>query len=397
MQMTASRKYGILFLLLIVRFLTGAGIDLYVPSLPAISGYFSVSDHMTQLTIGLYMLGYAVGQMFLGVLSDGIGRRRIILNSAFVFTIVSFLSVFARTIELLIFYRLLQGICIAGMTVVGRAIATDCFEGLELNKAMIYLSTSWALGPIIGPFIGGYLQHYFNWQADFYFFGIYGLFIFAYAIFAVPETNRYKQSLRPMAMLKMVATVVRHPIFICATVIPSLSYAALVVFNVVGPFIIQIGLHYSPVAYGHMALLLGVAYFSGTICNRYMIGSLQPMKIVFIGLLGVLITSVIFVVASMLIAVNIYLVLVPVFFVMFFVGFILPNMAAKCVRLFPKMAGSASAIYGSLVAGGVFLVTMFATTLHTNSPRPLAITYLVMAIITMSMFIVCNLIERIKN
>ena len=65
-----SNNFSILLSLLFIRFLTGAGIDLYVPSLPFISHSFSISKGVVQLTIGLYMLGYAVGQIFLGILSD---------------------------------------------------------------------------------------------------------------------------------------------------------------------------------------------------------------------------------------------------------------------------------------------------------------------------------------
>ena len=157
--------------------------------------------------------------------------QKIFLGSLFFYVIMSFVSVFSPSIYVLIICRFLQGIGIAGIGAVVRAIAVDCFEGKNLIKAFTYVSTSWALGPIVGPFIGGYLQHFFNWQADFYFFGLYGLFIFIYAAFTLLETNLFLQPLHPTHVIRSIKDVILNPIFLLITVILALDYAVIIIFN----------------------------------------------------------------------------------------------------------------------------------------------------------------------
>ena len=91
--------------------------------------------------------------------------------------------------------RLGQGLSVAGLGVVIRAVAKDCYSDKDLTKAMTYISTAWALGPIIGPFIGGYLQHLFNWKFNFYFYAIYGVLLCLY-IFIIKETHPTPTKLR---------------------------------------------------------------------------------------------------------------------------------------------------------------------------------------------------------
>src|SRR6185437_7591879 len=90
-KISPAQKRSIFILLFLIPFLMGCAVNLYVPSLPAITQYFNVPKHPVQLTIALYMLGYAVGQIGLGVLSDSLGRRSIFIIGGAIFTLVSFL------------------------------------------------------------------------------------------------------------------------------------------------------------------------------------------------------------------------------------------------------------------------------------------------------------------
>lgn len=108
-------KTNIMFLLFTIPFLMGICIDLYVPSLPIITDYYHTTTSLAQLTIGAYMLSYSVGQVFLGVLSDSVGRRKILLASNVFFILASFTATIALNIYILILCRFLQGLGTAGM------------------------------------------------------------------------------------------------------------------------------------------------------------------------------------------------------------------------------------------------------------------------------------------
>ena len=385
-HMTSAQKIHVMLLLSLIPFLMGTGIDLYVPSLPAIVRYFNTQNHFVQYTISFYVLGYAVGQIILGMLSDSFGRKKILIISGIVYTVISFLSALSPNIFCLISYRFLQGFAIAGPAVIARAIATDCFSGLALTKVMTYISICWALGPIIGPVIGGYLQYFFGWQASFYFFGIYGLLTFIYAAIVLAETNINLLPFHPVSLYQSLKEVVMHPIFLLCSLIASLIYAMLVVFNIVAPFLIQVDLKYSVIAFGHIALLLGLGYFLGNLGNRFIVHYIAPTKITLFSLIGAILSSFSMLISGIYIALNLYTLLIPTIILFIFCGFIFPNMMAISVSLFPNKAGTASAIFGSWVAGGVFIMSLIATTLNTTTQLHVSIMYLVMSLICLAIF-----------
>jgi len=368
-------KLRIIILLCTIPLLMGMGIDLYVPSLPAITHYFHTKASLTRLTVSLYMLGYATAQLFFGILSDNFGRRKILLLSGVLYTAVSFLAVYTPNIYWLIIIRLAQGASIAGLGVLARAISTDCFAGPDLTKMITYFCSSWALGPIIGPVIGGYLQHYFHWQANFYFFAIYGLVIFSYTLFAIPETNENIQPLNLKNTARTLKTIMTHPEFLTTSILVSLLYSITVLFNMIGPFLIQHTLHYSVITYAHTALFLGFVYFLGNFSNQFFTKRYSALQISAVTLTICFLTSIVMIALSVFVGTNIYTLMIPTMLIFLSYGIAVPNLIAKGLSIFPKAAGSANALFGSIMAGGVFIVTASSTALNTSTQTPMAITY----------------------
>ena len=396
MENCLCKKQRVIFLLIIVPLLMGMGVDLYVPSLPAITHYFHVNSGLTQLTIGFYVLGYGVGQLFLGVLSDSFGRRKILLLSGIFYMLFSLSASISPNIYMLILCRFLQGVCIAGLGAVCRAMAADCFlDKLALTKAITYYSISWALGPIIGPFIGGYLQHYFNWKADFYFFFLYGLFVFTYIVFLVPETFFDLQPFHPVKIFRIMKKISISPLFLIYTFLASLIYGILVVFNVIGPFLIQGELKYSAVSYGYIALFLGLLYFLGNILNRYLINYFEPTKVSYFAIVCAFPIMLIALFFDRFINMNLINILIPILLLFFCCGIALSNTTARCMSLFREMAGTASAVFGFFMAGGVALMTFIATgVLKTNTQIPMMITFVIIITLSIILFFVGNILEK---
>ena len=105
MTPTKAQQYHINILLFILAFLMGCSVDLYVPSLPAIVHSFHVDNNLVQMTIALYMLGYGLGQIVLGILSDVYGRKRIVIFSTILYAFISFLiAIYSPNIACLILY-----------------------------------------------------------------------------------------------------------------------------------------------------------------------------------------------------------------------------------------------------------------------------------------------------
>ncbi len=387
MQCSRSQKINVYVLITAIAFLMGIGIDLYVPSLPDITQYFHTHSSLVQFTVSLYMLGYGIGQFIFGILCDTIGRRKILISSAICYTLVALLSAFSPNIYVLIILRLFQGICIAGMGIVVRTLASDCFSGVELAKAYAYLSASWALGPVLGPYIGSYLQHYFNWQANFYFFAIYGLAVLIYAGIRLPESKKALLPLKVKEIKHSFKIIITSWPFVFSMILPGLAYAILVIFNIIGPFLIQIRLHYSVIFYGHLALFLGLGYLIGNIMNRFLLHYFEPLQIVLAAVLLSILDVVIMLILGLVLSINIYIIVIPTFIIFALAALILPTMAATSLGLFSDRAGIANAVYGITSAGAIFIMTSLATMLKTTSQIPMTLMYLGLTILYLVFFI----------
>ncbi len=393
-QYSLSQKRNIYFLVFIVPFLMGLGVDLYVPSLPVITSFFHTNASLVQLTVSLYLLGYGLGQVVLGVLSDSFGRRKVLLISAVFFTIVSFACILSPNVFVLETLRFLQGICIAGLAVVVRAMVVDVFSGSELSKATNYFTLSWSLGPIIAPFIGGNLENYFGWQANFILFGLYGLFIFIYAFVKLPETNSHLSVLSFSQTYNNLREIITAPVFMIITTVSAIGYAIIVLFNVVGPFFIEMVLKYSVTQYGNIALVLGFAYFLGATANRFVIGYFNNKSLLLFGLISSLTGSILMLLLGFTLGMNLFVVLIPIFLIFFFIGFIVPNALAETMAMFSSIAGTASAVFGTITGIIVFLVTMFGSRLKTTSQIPLAFTYFCLLVISIMLFYISGKLEH---
>lgn len=391
-----SHKKSVYFLVFIVPFLMGLGVDLYVPSLPQIVNYFHTKTSMVQLTVSLYMLGYGVGQVILGVLSDSFGRRKILILSSISFAIISFICIQSPNLIILEICRLLQGISVAGLAVVSRAMIPDVFSGSELAKVTNYFTLSWSLGPIIAPFIGGSLANRFGWKSNFYLFTLYGLFIFVYSLIRYKETNH---NLVPFNISKTASSlheIFTTPSFMLITTISAIGYGTIVLFNVIGPFLIEVVLKYSTYKYGQFAMILGFAYCFGAMANRFAVNKFNSTHLLSFGLLVNILISIFTLVLSLALTLNLYAILIPTFAVFFFVGFIVPNALSQTMASFSNMAGTASAVFGTLTGIVVSFISAFGSTLKSNSQIPLSITYLFLFIISWLLFCISRIVV-IKN
>ena len=195
MSLSDRQVTAIIILILLLYPLVGMGIDLIAPSLPAISQYFQVSAVMTKNLITLYLLGYALGNFFIGFLSDSFGRRKFLIAGVAVFVLASLLPIYFLNIYVLLCARFLQGFMIAGVAVIARAILSDVLTTKRLMQTTPMLATMWGIGPVVGPVIGGYLQFYFDWQACFYFFAVFGFIGLIAVSCIIPETHFQRQDL----------------------------------------------------------------------------------------------------------------------------------------------------------------------------------------------------------
>jgi DHA1 family bicyclomycin/chloramphenicol resistance-like MFS transporter len=142
-------------------------IDMILPALPALGVALDASPQKVQLTLSLYLVGYAAGQIVCGPFSDRFGRRRVLITGLAVYAITTFACALAQRIDMLIAARFVQGIAACGGPVVVRAIVRDHFSGDRAAHMLSSLTTVFAVGPLLAPIIGGALLVRYGWPSIF--------------------------------------------------------------------------------------------------------------------------------------------------------------------------------------------------------------------------------------
>jgi MFS transporter, DHA1 family, multidrug resistance protein len=181
------KRRNTLALTLCLSFLSTHGpfsLDMYLPSLPDIARSLQASTLEVQLTISSYLFGSAVGQIFNGAVSDRLGRRPVLLWALVFYSIITTACAVAPSVDVLITLRFVQGVGIAGIMVLARAMVRDISSGVRAGLELSLMGSITGLAPIIAPVIGGGLQILFGWRANFVL-----LLLFASTIGSEQATN----------------------------------------------------------------------------------------------------------------------------------------------------------------------------------------------------------------
>ena len=171
--------------------ITAFSIDITLPAIPAMAREFSAPVSTIQLTISLFVLALGVGQLFWGIFSDRYGRKPAIIGGVSLFVLASIAAAFAATTEMLIAARVVQGLGASAAGTTARAMIRDLYSGKELAANMAIATTIFAIGPILGPFIGAAFLTFISWRAVFLMLAALGALLLI-GLYFISETSRFK-------------------------------------------------------------------------------------------------------------------------------------------------------------------------------------------------------------
>jgi DHA1 family bicyclomycin/chloramphenicol resistance-like MFS transporter len=163
-------------------------IDMYLPAFPGIARELGTTIPAVQITLAIFLLGLALGQVFWGTLSDQVGRRRPLVCGCLLFGGAAVVCAVAQSIHVLIAARFVMGLAGSAGVVVSRAIVRDLYEQDEAARFFSVMMIIGGIGPIVSPFLGSLLLTYFNWRAIFWTIVVFGSFCLAAVVWNVPET-----------------------------------------------------------------------------------------------------------------------------------------------------------------------------------------------------------------
>lgn len=331
--------------------MSGLATDIYLPSMPSMASELHQPESNIQLTLSIFLISYGITQFFAGSIVDSFGRYKISMASLALF-VVSFL-ITATTQNILVIYamRVLQGV-LSGFAVVSkRAFFVDVYEGDERKHYLSIMTIVWSVGPIIAPFIGGYLQKIFGWQSNFYVLAGYSLVLLIFELIFSGETLKKRNPFNVEFLLKEYDSMFKAKDFFYGMVMCGISYSMIMFFNLCGSFIIEHKMGYSEVVAGYVSLILGFAWMAGGFLGKALINKAFLPKIRYANFIQLSLIVLMFIVSYF--SNNIYSLVAFAFVIHVTAGFIFNNYFSYCIGRFPNSAGLA----GGMTGGVVFILT----------------------------------------
>ncbi|MEM6580577.1 MAG: multidrug effflux MFS transporter [Pseudomonadota bacterium] len=382
----AVKRRAFISMLIMVP-LGGAATDIYIPSLPAMESYFSADRFAVQATLLVFMVGYGIGQIIAGPLTDSFGRRLPILLSTILFVVASVGIALAPPLWIVILLRGAQGIFVACSAVGARAIVADCYEGSARSHAANWMTIAWATGPILSPALGAYLQVWFGWTASFWFLAGWGVIVVAVAAILLPET-RHVALREPFGKaFSMYRTMAIDRVYLPTALGMACVISVMYGFEVLAPFYIQTDLKHSPVFYGHIQLVLGCLWLAGNFTNRFVSTKFKVIHIISTVAGISFLISLLMLVLDLSGVFSVVALVVPAGAVYFLMAMIWPNGYAKCLDRFQDAGGSANALVSGLFVIVSAIFASVASLLASPTAWPMWLLYVCVTLAALLCFV----------
>jgi len=323
------------------------GMHLVIPALPATARALHVSAGTIQLTITLYLVGLAAGQLAYGPISDRFGRRPVLLAGLALFTLAGVATALAPSAALLIVARILQSIGGCAGLVLGRAMVRDAAEGDRATKQLALLTLVMSMAPAIAPVFGGYAVAWFGWRAAFGVLAVVGAITLALTAWRLPETNRPGRR-TGASLLAGSIRLARSPAFRGFALGGACTTTSFYAFMAASPFIFINLLHQTPQRVGLYYMLLMVGLAAGGFTANRLAGRVRMERVLRGANLLAIAAAAGFLLAWATGVLNVATVVGSVGLFMMGAGIASPFALTSAISVNPNAIGAASGLYGAV-------------------------------------------------
>ncbi|UOZ03425.1 multidrug effflux MFS transporter [Amycolatopsis sp. WQ 127309] len=327
--------------------------DMYLPALPAIGTELHASASAIQLTLTATLAGLALGQLLVGPLSDRAGRRRPLLAGVAVHIVASALCLVAPGLLVLDVLRVLQGLGAATSTVIAMAIVRDLFSDSAAATVLSRLMLVTGVSPILGPTLGGVVLNWTDWRGIFAVIAVVTLLIAIITGIALPETLVVERRRRGgvTGTLRDYRTLFRDRVFLGLILVTGLVMSTIFAFVSGSPFVFQTYFGLDEQAFGYIFGAGALWVVVGTQLNARLLRRRSPQRILVPALVAAAGSAVLLLTLEATGAGGIVGSLIPLWMVLFSVGFALPNAPALAMSRHGEAAGTAAALLGAVQFG----------------------------------------------
>lgn len=333
-------------------------IDLYLPAFPVLEEDFQTTAAAIQLTLTGTMIGFALGQLVVGPLSDKVGRRVPLIVVTALHVLASVGAAFAPDLALLSIARVLMGVGAAAGGVVAMAIVRDLFGGRRLVVMLSRLALVSGVAPVIAPLIGSWLLTLMPWRGIFGVLAAYGIVMLLSTILFIPETLPVarRQDRGGATMLQRYRSVLSDRVFLGVLVIGGMTFSGLFSYLSASPFLFQVTHGLDAQQYGLLFAVNSLGVVLGVQTASRLAARFGPQWVMAYSTAVLLLSAVAIVVTDQL-GLGLWGTVIPLFVFMTACGFTMPNVQVLALDRHGKAAGTAASIIGAANFGVAGLIS----------------------------------------
>jgi DHA1 family bicyclomycin/chloramphenicol resistance-like MFS transporter len=325
-------------------------IDTYLPALPTIAREFHTTDALVQVSLSVYFVGIAAGQALYGPLSDRIGRKPALYLGLTMFGLASLGCALSTSVYVLIGFRFVQALGGCSPLVVPRAIVRDHFDQRESVRMLSILMLVMGLAPILAPLLGGQLLKQFGWRSVFWFHALYAAAWLIAVVTGLHESlSGARRRREPVsAVLATYGSLLADRAFMSQILVGALIFAGLLAYISGSSFVFIELFHVSPQRFGVYFGVNAIGIMSASQLNRWLAQRIDA-AVILRRVLPVSLAAGLVLLADAWTGFGGFAgILVPLFIYIATHGFVMPNTTALAMAPHGAVAGSASALLGSI-------------------------------------------------
>lgn len=368
-----KKKFLIIFTLGLLSAIGPLSIDMYLPGFQAMAESLNTTVAHIGLSLSSFFVGISIGQLIYGPVIDRYGRIIPLYVGLILYLLMSVLSVFVASADMLIIYRFFQALGSCAGMVVARALIRDLFPVEENAKVFSLIMLVIAVSPIAAPTAGGYITAAFGWQAIFITLAIISFLILLAVYFWLPAGQKPDPSvsLKPKAIGKNFVSVSKVPKFFTYAGVSAIASSGLYAYISGAPHVIMGLYDVSPKDFGLIMGAAAIGMVIANVSNTFLLRKFSSEKITFITLAIQMVLGFILALTTITGQLNLYLFVGLISLYLCMQGFIFPNTSALAMAPFEKGAGTASALMGAVQMGIGALAIALVSILHTGSALPM--------------------------
>jgi DHA1 family bicyclomycin/chloramphenicol resistance-like MFS transporter len=369
---TASKTTGLSFILILSALMafTSLSTDIYLPAMPLMAKDLHGD---AELTITGFLIGFCIAQLIWGPISDHFGRRLPLFAGMALFIVGSVGCALSEDIGQIVFWRVFQALGACTGPMLGRAMIRDLFSRTRAAQMLSTLMVIMAIAPIAGPLLGGQMIKITSWHSIFWLLAVIGVVMLA-SLFWLPETlpaeKRVKASLG--SAFRNYILLLTNTQYMRFTLCLTFYYIAAYAFITGSPFVYITYFGVDPQHYGWLFAVNIVGLMAVSMVNRRLV-HIYPLEVLLKRAVTVAaLAALVLAIGVKMHTGGVILIVVTVFIFFSMNGVIAATSAAAALDAVPGVAGSASALMGSLQYGSGIVSSLLLALMSDGTPWTMA-------------------------